>query len=258
MSLAELRSTFDEVSKTIDGVEWKYIDTSGARPVIIMLPGAQGTEEMFFGQILGLRDHARLISVWYPAIAEAAELADGLAHLLDALGAGQVNLLGSSFGGYVAQIFASKHPDKVRALVVANSFVDPGPAQAKGRPADEVRALPAEDVQGGMLSRIKDQPDSPLKDLLLDQMESRQDAENLKARVLGIALASPVPELPLTADQVTVIDCEDDPIISPEMREAVRERYAASTIHTLPSGGHYPYVLNADRYNQILKEQLLD
>lgn len=49
--------------------------------------------------------------------------ADDLSALLDALGAGSVALCGQSFGGSIAQAFAVRHPERVRALVIAGSMV---------------------------------------------------------------------------------------------------------------------------------------
>ncbi|MEW6093189.1 MAG: alpha/beta hydrolase [Chloroflexota bacterium] len=49
--------------------------------------------------------------------------ADDLAALLDALGVGTVALCGQSFGGSIAQAFAIRHQERVRALVLAGSMV---------------------------------------------------------------------------------------------------------------------------------------
>jgi pimeloyl-ACP methyl ester carboxylesterase len=46
------------------------------------------------------------------------DLADALADLLDALGVERVTVAGSDTGGALAQIFAARHPDRVRGLVL--------------------------------------------------------------------------------------------------------------------------------------------
>ena len=50
-----------------------------------------------------------------------AELAEDAARLLDELATGPVVFIGLSMGGMVAQELALRHPEKVRALVIANS-----------------------------------------------------------------------------------------------------------------------------------------
>ncbi|HET9019101.1 MAG TPA: alpha/beta fold hydrolase, partial [Acetobacteraceae bacterium] len=48
--------------------------------------------------------------------------ADDLAALLDALGAGQVDLYGDSYGTFFAQVFAGRHPDRLRSLVLDGAY----------------------------------------------------------------------------------------------------------------------------------------
>lgn len=48
-------------------------------------------------------------------------MADDLAALLDHLGLDRVHLLGHSFGGAIALLFAHRHPERVRSLIVADT-----------------------------------------------------------------------------------------------------------------------------------------
>lgn len=66
-----------------------------------------------------------------------AEMADGVVDFLDALGLSQVDLLGWSMGGFVAQLVALNYPDRVAKLVVAGS----GPGEPSVRPAEDERSL---------------------------------------------------------------------------------------------------------------------
>jgi pimeloyl-ACP methyl ester carboxylesterase len=47
-------------------------------------------------------------------------LAEALADLCDSLGPGQVDLAGNDAGGAIAQVFAARHPCKVRTLTLTN------------------------------------------------------------------------------------------------------------------------------------------
>jgi len=58
-------------------------------------------------------------------------MAEVVADLCDGLGLGQVDLVGNDTGGAIAQIFAARHPDKLRALTLTNcdtegNFPPPG------------------------------------------------------------------------------------------------------------------------------------
>jgi pimeloyl-ACP methyl ester carboxylesterase len=69
--------------------------------------------------------------------------ADDIARLLDALGIGQAIVGGVSMGGYVTMAFLRRHPERVRALVLANtkSGADAeAAAQNRRRMASEVEA----------------------------------------------------------------------------------------------------------------------
>ena len=48
--------------------------------------------------------------------------ADDLAAILDALAVGRIGLYGESYGSYFAQVFARRHADKVRALVLDGAY----------------------------------------------------------------------------------------------------------------------------------------
>ena len=245
------------VDATIAGEVWPYIDTRAEGPVLVMLPGSVGTCEMFYKQIAALGERVRIISVSYPAVADPARLADGLAGLLDHLGLPRASVLGSSFGGYWAQFFALRHPRRLDHLFLGNIFVTPDELFAN--PLFEpgfIASTSAPDLQATWRQRVEQAPDSELKRIQLAMLSGRQSADNLKARFEGVAAATLCPPLPIPAERITVIDCEDDPIIPPRSRQAVRNHYAGAHLHTLQTGGHYPHILNPRAYNAVITGRL--
>jgi len=100
---------------------WEYID-SGVGDVLLMLPGFFGVAGTDFHYIQAMEQERRVISLTYPAAAaRIAELVDGLVDFLNELHLTQVDLLGGSYSGYVAQIFVRRHPERVRRLVLAQT-----------------------------------------------------------------------------------------------------------------------------------------
>jgi maspardin len=242
----------------VAGVEWPHIDTGGSGPVLVMLPGSVGTCEMFFKQIAALRQAVRVVSVSYPAEPNPEKLADGLAGLMAALEIERASVLGSSFGGYWAQFFALRHAAMVETLFLGNIFVTPDELFANPMFApDFVRGHSAADLQKVWRERVAQAPDSELKQIQTDMLGGRQSAENLKARFLGVIDAKLCPPLPLPSSRIVVIDCADDPIIPPASRQAVRDRYRGAQIDTLPTGGHYPHILNPNAYDAAILRRLM-
>jgi maspardin len=61
----------------------------------------------------------------------------------------------------------------------------------------------------------------------------------------------------LASRDIVTIEADDDPLIPPEMRAAVRARLTPSVAYRFLSGGHFPYVARAADYTALL-EQVLD
>jgi pimeloyl-ACP methyl ester carboxylesterase len=245
----------------IGGLDWPFIDTGrgkdDARPVLIMLPGSVGTCEMFFKQLASLGTQLRLISVGYPAEPDPERLSDGLAGLMSELGIDKASVLGSSFGGYWAQFFALKYPQRVEQLFLGNIFIAPDELFANPLFApDRVRGSTPDGLQATWRDRVAQAPDSELKRIQSDMLAGRQSADNLKARFLGVIDAKACPPLSLPPSRIVIIDCADDPIIPPASRQAVRDRYPGAEVNTLATGGHYPHILNPRDYDAILSRRL--
>lgn len=56
--------------------------------------------------------------------------ADDLAAILDALGSGPIDLYGDSYGTFFAQVFAVRHPDKLRSIILDGAYPLDGPDYA--------------------------------------------------------------------------------------------------------------------------------
>jgi pimeloyl-ACP methyl ester carboxylesterase len=238
--------------------EWSWIDSGGNGTPLILLPGALGTCEVFYKQLSGMGRDIRIIAITYPGISEPERLADGLGKLMDHLKLPKAHVLGSSYGGYWAQFFAVSHADRLETLTIGNSFVEPSGLFANPLFNPEwVLKSAAEELQLAWKQAVAKAPPSELRSLQLDMLSGRHSAENFKGRVVGVVTAKPCPELNLPLSKLTVLDCDDDPLVGPSMREAVRVRYAGATLRTLQVGGHYPHILNPTVYGETLRSMYL-
>ena len=89
---------------------------------------------------------------------------DDLAALLDALGVARIDLYGDSYGTFFGQVFAGRHPDRLRSLVLDGAYPvigeDPfygaaGAAVRRGLDTVCRRAPTCRDLPGSSLSRIE-------------------------------------------------------------------------------------------------------
>jgi maspardin len=263
MKLEAFRRRFRQRLVRVGGQNWHVIET-GARakaPVLVMLPGTLGTAEIFWNQIAALRGRARIVSVTYPPVAKILTLAEGLAALLDMLGIAKASVVGSSLGGYLAQWFAARHPDRVETLYIGNSLTDPKLVNpARMQPAALSKA-PAEVHQAVVLGSVETWPEPEpvfrrLKEILRESGRKLISAAALKARVLATATGKEVPKLALPQAQTVIIECADDPLIPRAAQNAMRRKYPRAKLYRLPRGGHYPYITRAAACTKILDRHL--
>lgn len=104
-----------------------HLDIQGKGTPLILLHGLQGDSSNFESLIPSLTSSYQVItfdqrgSGWSDKPNEVynmALLADDTAHLLDVLDIDQAHVFGVSMGGMIAQEFALRHPQRVRALVL--------------------------------------------------------------------------------------------------------------------------------------------
>lgn len=110
--------------------EW-HGTSRGSAPPLLLVHGGGSTIESNWGRLIpALEGTRRLLAVELqghgrtgpgdgPASFEGS--ADGVAALLEEIGAGPVDVLGFSNGGQVAMQLAARHPHSVRRLVVASA-----------------------------------------------------------------------------------------------------------------------------------------
>lgn len=101
------------------------ISLQGSGPAVVLVPGMDGTGELFYRQVPLLARSYRVATYRLRDSAPAMDVLHAdLARVIDTAAPSEQSaiVVGESFGGALALSFAVAHPDRVGALVILNSF----------------------------------------------------------------------------------------------------------------------------------------
>ncbi len=123
----------------VSDTTWRYIDCGRGGRTILMIHGLAGDATGFYRMIESFEGEYRVIVPTFPALDTMDGVCRGCEGLLDAAGVGPVSLFGASWGGMVAQGFLHRYPERVEAVILADTS-GPNPAAAR-RNAQQSRVL---------------------------------------------------------------------------------------------------------------------
>lgn len=269
--LAGFRAGHPYRTLDVDGVRWRYLAGGSGGQTVLLPSGGTRLPDMYFLLIEALERDFRVLAPAYPAGAGLAGIADGLAAILDTEGVPQADVLGSSFGGLVAQTFARRHPARVRRLVLANTG---GPAAAPlpllplllrflaVLPENAVRALTGWNWHRWFVPAPQDEAvfwNTLLKDILrrlgkedlLSALREMNEFAHLPA-----AGGPGAPALPPQTGPVLLIESERDEAFSPRARAALRALYPAAEVRLFAGAGHGVMATRTAEYTDTVREFL--
>jgi len=250
-----------EETRSVNGRDWGVIRTGTHGPALVLLPGTLGRADIFWQQITALADDARILSLSYPASGGVADWAKDIADLLVAEEMTGATVLGSSLGGYVAQYLTATYPDLCGGLVAANTLPDASIVQAIPPYALDLSSVPIETLREGFLGGLQgwlapDHPYADLAKLLFTEVEGRIPGPELRARLLALKTAPELPAHRLPNDRVFTVQSEDDHLIAPPVRAALRAVLQPVRAFCFSAASHFPYVTRAKDYTALLRETL--
>lgn len=240
---------------------WGVIDTGGAGPVLLLLPGTLGRADVFFQQIEALAPRLRVIAVSHPASGGLGDWVGDLVALMDRHGVGQAAVLGSSLGGYMAQALAGWHPERVSHLFAANTLPTVAGLETRAPYSSDLWAAPVETLRAGFAAGLgaweQAHPDQAgLVALLMAEVNGRIPEAELRARLDVLKTAPELPPAGLPPERITVIDSVDDPLIPPPWRAMVRARLNPGAAFGFRWGGHFPYLCRPAPYSALIAARL--
>ncbi len=191
-------------------------------------------------------------------------VADDVAALLDKLGLDTVMLGGLSMGGYIAMAFLRRHPQRVRALLLADTKAGADPEAARAnrhRIADEL------DSSGSTQVLL----DDVLPSLISDATKTGQPL--VLGRVRGLVEAAPpaaaawaqraMAARPDSADTLRAVDVpalvvvgEHDALSPPADAQAMVDLLPDARLVTVPGSGHLTAVEAPAEFNGAVRDWL--
>jgi 3-oxoadipate enol-lactonase len=253
----------------VRGIKVAYED-EGRGTVVVLLHGFPFDRSMWREQARALSDTCRVIAPDLRGQGETplgdgaltmGEMAEDVVALLDELNVGRAVLGGLSMGGYVAFEFYRRFPERVGALVLADTR-----PQAD---TDEARRTREENAQRVLREGMGPLTDSMLPKLLSDATrESRPDVvERVRAMMLGTepeGAAAALRAMAVRRDQTELLASVDvptlivvggeDSITPPSDAEAMAAEIEGARLVRLEGAAHLSNVERPDEFTRALAD----
>jgi len=245
---------------------WEYFDCGvqkGGSPIpLIMLPGAGGSSDCFFKQVLGLSAKGfRVISVKYPAIYFFQEFVSSFERFMDALEISKFHLFGSGLGGFLAQVYALERPERLESLLLCNTFCDSSYFSEQATCFSLFSYMPEFYLKKILLDNFPKGPFEPEQQAALEFMTkqvnklSQQDvAARLTLNTTPLSIDLPK----VDSKRVTVVHTFDTCVTPAYMSEQLAARYLGCRLAQLKTGGDFPYLACPDEFNMMIEVHMRD
>jgi 3-oxoadipate enol-lactonase len=263
----------------VNGTPRIALDVMGQGPLMLFLHGIGGNRSNWHLQLPAFAAHFTA-AAWdargyglsddYVGALDFGDFSADLLRVLDHFAARKAYLCGLSMGGRIAQEFVARHPDRVAALVLCDTFAGDDNADA--------RASRSQTVEEFVESRIRPfldgaDPAERAKTSAGRLMSPKRSEDALRRAVAasaGIRVESYIKTVRASATFNRVAELAgirvptlllfgaEDPLTPPRVGEYMRERIAGSRLVVIPDAGHMTNLEQPDAFNRSVLEFLLE
>jgi len=248
-------------SSSINGIDL-YYERHGEGQPVVFLHGAGGNHMSWWQQVPVFRDRYECITIDHRGFGRSVDTSgegpsrfvDDLEALLDELGIERTALVAQSMGGRTALGFSVRHPERVRALVMADTwgFFDwPELQEEVQRMREQDGAAEAPLTQRALAKGFQER--EPARTFLYQQIAALNPPRNLQ----GMAEGAP------TRDQVAALQVptmfivgSEDRLTPPAILKRVHEIIEGSEFREFPGCGHSVYFENGPAFNEAVGDFL--
>jgi pimeloyl-ACP methyl ester carboxylesterase len=259
------------------GQAWRFIDSAtpemeAGGPPVLMLTGATTVAEVSFQSIAHFAGQHRVIAPDYPPLKSLKELFTALMALLDRLGVGTFDLMGGSYGGWIAQSLVRMVPQRVRRMVLA-AIGPPNPENSRqlARMLPLFRWVPM-GILRGMINRSFSRLDTSLTEypemallwaLTSEVLETRLQRGDLLALLERLIdqtrnyTFSPR-DLQNWPGKILMVFGSEDPASTLEKRQAMQALYPQAEMVVFEGGQHGIALTHQAQYFAAIEKFLSD
>jgi 3-oxoadipate enol-lactonase len=240
------------------------VEVQGEGDAVLMVHGLGGTSNIWYAQRSVL---ARSFKVICPDLEGSGRsppqgslsiggfVADMVA-LLDAVGAGSIDLVGHSMGTIICQHLAASYPGRVKSLALFGPLAEPpesarkaindraGIAREKGMAAIADMMLPVSTSAETRAMR-------PTVAAMVREILMRQPAEGY-ARTCEALAAAKAADLAKIKCQTLLVTGDEDMVGPPRATKLLASRIAGATTRILPGTGHWTPIERPHEVNEAL------
>jgi 3-oxoadipate enol-lactonase len=256
----------------VRGIEMAYDDSGSSGPALVLLHGFPFDRSMWRGQASALGEEFRVVAPDLRGFGETTRgdgevtmesLAEDVAALLDELNLPRVVLGGLSMGGYVAFAFLRQFPERVRALVLADTRPQADTEDAR-RTREETaqRALNEgmEPIVGPMLPKLLARGTRERGGEVVERVRTMMlgtRPEGAAAALRAMAVRRDQTDLLPTINVPTLIVVgAEDSITPPSDAEAMRAKIEGSRLVVVEGAGHLSNVERPEEFDRHIVEFL--
>jgi pimeloyl-ACP methyl ester carboxylesterase len=246
-----------------------YYEILGAGANLVLIEGLGYHSWMWYRQVPAFQQHFRTLIYDNRGVGQSdappgpyshEQNAADLAGLLDQLGWERTYVLGVSMGGFIAQEFALRYPERVEKLVlVATGFggrnmvpVTPEAVQAM---LPDPRISPEKRMRRGMRVAFGNQrwPDEHAEEferIIGWRLEYPQPPEVATAQFMAGLGFDTEGRLGQIQAPTLVITGTEDRVVPPRNAELLAASITGAKLDIIPGAGHLAFIEEADRFNQ--------
>ncbi len=255
----------------VEGRRWRYVVGGQGEQTLLLLPGGTLVPDTYFILLEALERSSRVIVPAYAAVPTMAELVASAAAILDAERIERVDVMGSSFGGYVAQCFVRVHADRVDRLILAETAVRH--FVSWGAPlyllASLLKVLPVSvdrffmwRLWSSLVTASSEQQAfwlGLLKEILTTQL-SKANLVSVTEDIYDFSAHYHFRSGDLAAwsGKILILESDQDEAYGPAIRAETRAVYPQARVHTFHNAGHTAIMTDTDEYIRTICEFLAE